>query len=829
MPSRHRFSSTLKDPPWTDGKGNQENYFKSVKQWKTFHERLPDDNNNKIGSTLQGMILQSQLFGRASDICEKFEDAVIQSEGGAMAIARAIHKQDSLSAITDSFAKFMQVLSSKCGDNESFVSFESRFDAQVCKYNATANDDTLPESLISFLLLANANIDDNQRTSILAAVAPKNSVDETNTEEDENAMKKINYKNVASIIRACDKPKANVDDSANKASNTLQINSVYNNRYKNNRRSLSLQEVNELKRRTSCKSCRHKGHWANDNVCPKNSNQSSQENKASQPPSSNKVMQFHMSHLTNTEPTSTWLNGVPGSLVDDSGPYSGIGLNELKVLRTKLNKTWNGILDPVPDCVSDRPYWQYGTGAHSSERKQIIGSVVISINSNHGNKVDIRHVVIEGSSTWIIGRSVTNKCIINHINGNKVELPIKKHNKNDFLQMIEYDMHSYIQLEIFYFQAHQDYDQSMNSLCSHSGNLTWTERKNIIEKVHNHVCGHSNYYDIKTLLDRNEVWNEDCSKYLCEKLTTCPSCHDTDLPTQARAISLNNFSRGFNELLFIDHFFPDNLTVFHFMDSVTKCSTGVVISSTNMGEAIDLTELSWITPYWNPKFVQGDKAFNNSIFKQYSANIGSTFRPSPSRRHHKNALESKDRVITDTFLRLQASNSHSTELLLATQAIRISNDLYGNDVASANELAKGYTRPTQNQEPTPLTDDIREAHEVLIAKRKLNVILRGKSTTETPICVGDMVQVFIRQQNEKRGKWSDAKPLLKYDRSSQTVIVPGRNGKTISAALEDTRHAITTQNDLVTVIQQAIEACQEEIELLSSDDRNEMNYNPAST
>lgn len=53
----------------------------------------------------------------------------------------------------------------------------------------------------------------------------------------------------------------------------------------------------------------------------------------------------------------------------------------------------------------------------------------------------------------------------------------------------------------------------------------------------------------------------------------------------------------------------------------------------------------------------------------------------------------------------------------------MSNDLYGNDFVWANELVNGYTRPILHNSPHEMLSEIREAHNALIAKRKLNLIL----------------------------------------------------------------------------------------------------------
>ena len=57
---------------------------------------------------------------------------------------------------------------------------------------------------------------------------------------------------------------------------------------------------------------------------------------------------------------------------------------------------------------------------------------------------------------------------------------------------------------------------------------------------------------------------------------------------------------------------------------------------------------------------------------------------------------------------------------------------------------------------------LRVAQQEAIAKRKLNKLLRTDATSETELKVGDMVHVFMRTDNEKRGIWSQPKVDLSY-------------------------------------------------------------------
>ena len=111
---------------------------------------------------------------------------------------------------------------------------------------------------------------------------------------------------------------------------------------------------------------------------------------------------------------------LSGPLLDDGAPYSGIGFHELKLLLPYLETNWNGKLSPLPKALAGRTHWQYGSGNHASDLRRMLGSIDITAILDDGTNVNITHVVIEGSSQWIVGRNVTTKCDIIHTNGYSV-------------------------------------------------------------------------------------------------------------------------------------------------------------------------------------------------------------------------------------------------------------------------------------------------------------------------------------------------------------------------------------------------------------------------
>lgn len=64
-------------------------------------------------------------------------------------------------------------------------------------------------------------------------------------------------------------------------------------------------------------------------------------------------------------------------------------------------------LQPIPRSLKGHKHWQYGPGAHENDVRRIMSSIVITLNVDSGHDVKITHLVLEGSSQWVIGRNVT--------------------------------------------------------------------------------------------------------------------------------------------------------------------------------------------------------------------------------------------------------------------------------------------------------------------------------------------------------------------------------------------------------------------------------------
>ena len=126
-------------------------------------------------------------------------------------------------------------------------------------------------------------------------------------------------------------------------------------------------------------------------------------------------------------------------------------------------------------------------------------------------------------------------------------------------------------------------------------------------------------------------------------------------------------------------------------DATTRYSVDAVVPDTEMEAAIIVLDSNWIFSFWPPISIQFDQAISNQEFENFLDFHDISARHIPALRHSKNVLESKYKVIRHLFLRIGPNICNETTT--TQQAIRISKDLYGNDVCSSLELVNGFTHP----------------------------------------------------------------------------------------------------------------------------------------
>ena len=241
----------------------------------------------------------------------------------------------------------------------------------------------------------------------------------------------------------------------------------------------------------------------------------------------------------------------PGSWQDDGPPYSGIGIDDLKIMSPFLRKNWNDNIEPLPISIADRKHLQYGTRSHASDSRKMFGPVMLTANLADGTTVNVRHVVIEGSSQWVIGRIVTSKCDIIHKNGNYLQLP-----NSVQIPVENVELHSYLSCWLFLSDHRTDGIRFQakfycaTEVVGDPENIrSRKELTKIVDKVHKRVCGHASLSDMKILLERNDLWTPEVAKCLNSLIDSCEKCARTCEPKQVRKVSLSSYNRSFNDLV----------------------------------------------------------------------------------------------------------------------------------------------------------------------------------------------------------------------------------------------------------------------------------------
>ena len=373
------------------------------------------------------------------------------------------------------------------------------------------------------MMLSNSAIDDNQCVSVMAASAPSDPALNSQSSND-LFLGAITDQSVASIVKQCDK--SNQPGQA-APSNSMLTASFANtvgssgSRGRNNggKGRPTKEEYEDLMMKYPCNRCGKYGHWKKnhnpDGSLPphvKSVDSNSNSNVSNASTTNKTTMSLNMATFAGSS-ASTVEYEKTGPLVDDGAPYRAIGLVELKLLQNQPDIPQTMKLEPVPDTLEGHSHWQYGTGEHASPTRRILGSEVSTVKSDSGRSVEIRHLILQGSSHWVIGRNVIRKENIEHLDRNAIAFMAD--GEIYYISLIDSGFLSYILLDRFT----ESGESNCVIQCVNGNTLkdkTWKEVTAILDKVHKHVCGHANYTDFQILFERNDLWNDAVVSYISQ-------------------------------------------------------------------------------------------------------------------------------------------------------------------------------------------------------------------------------------------------------------------------------------------------------------------------
>lgn len=76
--------------------------------------------------------------------------------------------------------------------------------------------------------------------------------------------------------------------------------------------------------------------------------------------------------------------------------------------------------------------------SHIEVIEEYLGSIVLTAISDNQRLIEIRHIVIEGWSQWIICKTVTGKAVIQHMG--KSCLVCNAHGPTDDIKLVDYEI-----------------------------------------------------------------------------------------------------------------------------------------------------------------------------------------------------------------------------------------------------------------------------------------------------------------------------------------------------------------------------------------------------
>lgn len=140
----------------------------------------------------------------------------------------------------------------------------------------------------------------------------------------------------------------------------------------------------------------------------------------------------------------------------------------------------------------------------------------------------------------------------------------------------------------------------------------------------------------------------------------------------------------------------------------------------------------------------------------------------------ENIIQLLHGVICSIFVQLRHSTITERAAVIVIQSVRITNDLYRNDVVSSYEFAKGFTRSlVSHSDIRTIPDKIVEIHVHIVAKRELNEVLTSHTLDTESFSPENVVQVYIVNDKDKRGSLSSPREVLDInkERGSLSFLV----------------------------------------------------------
>lgn len=217
-------------------------------------------------------------------------------------------------------------------------------------------------------------------------------------------------------------------------------------------------------------------------------------------------------------------------------------------------------------------------------------------------------------------------------------------------------------------------------------------------------------------------WDNTTENYFSDLIAKCNSCKETTKPEPSRRVSLYTFYRHFNVVSYIDLFCFDGQPVLRIMYKQTRYSARALCEYTSFATAAAVFGATCPILFWALNAIQTEGASRHGELQTMLSLLEIKFH-AVARRHSKNVLGSQQSPIHSISLRLCKHDKNLLLNIATKRALRISHDLYRNDILSTFKMTHEFTRLVVDT-ITTVEPELVEAENRLVGKRKLTGILR---------------------------------------------------------------------------------------------------------
>lgn len=178
----------------------------------------------------------------------------------------------------------------------------------------------------------------------------------------------------------------------------------------------------------------------------------------------------------------------------------------------------------------------------------------------------------------------------------------------EFKQMYDFNLHSHIRVDrftdpetkfshqspsAFALAANTVINTAMMSPSPSSNN--WRSLRCVIDRAHKHICGHARLSDMRTIFERNKIWNQFCPKYLSELVRNFKDCKDSSFLRRIKTYHCHKLTAILIKRFVWTTSFS-TLSLFYIAWTLQlTLSAGTFMQSTSMDGAIYAMDLCWFS------------------------------------------------------------------------------------------------------------------------------------------------------------------------------------------------------------------------------------------